>query len=167
MSNRKKARLVALIGLLLFVPGLHRFYMGDTTIGILLLLSSVVYISLVVAIIDIVRFYRMSDKEFDSKYTVGFKMKPVNLPLLLSVITPLLILIGGVGLFLKDRVMCLPLKNGCFLIKEGESILRPRGESIPKALAWSIQTLPPYILGLAGICILALIILSNNRNARS
>jgi TM2 domain-containing membrane protein YozV len=78
MSNRKKARLVALICLLLLVPGLHRFYMGDTTLGILILLSSVLYISLVVAIIDIVRFYIMSDEEFDSKYTVGFKMKPVN-----------------------------------------------------------------------------------------
>jgi hypothetical protein len=92
---------------------------------------------------------------------------PVNWPLLLSVITPLLIIIGGVGLFLKDRVMCLPLEKGCFLIKESESILRPRGESITKELAWSIQTLPPYILGLAGICILALIIISSNRSDRS
>ena len=94
-------------------------------------------------------------------------MKPVNLPLLFSIVTPVLIIFGGVGLFLKDRVICLPnaVTTACILMTEGDNILNAKGINISRELAWAIQSLPPYILGLAGIFILGLILKSNNRNA--
>jgi len=165
MSNRKQALLVTLILLFIFPGGLHRFYIGDTKSGILAILFFWLYVGLAFALVDIVRFSRMSDEEFDAKYTVAFQ---ITLPLSLSIITPLLIIIGGVGLFLKDRVMCLPnaVARECIFVTEGDNILNARGTDISREFAWAIETFPPYILGLAGICILGLIVISNNRNPR-
>jgi TM2 domain-containing membrane protein YozV len=39
MSNRTKALIAAVISFLT-IPGLHRFYLGDTTAGILIILFS-------------------------------------------------------------------------------------------------------------------------------
>ena len=167
MSNRRKARIVAVISFLT-IPALHRFYLGDTTAGILIILFFwFFYIGAIIALMDIIRFSRMTDQEFDDRYTVGFKMKPVNLPLLFSVLTPILIIVGGVGLFLKDRIICLPdaVARACMIMTEGDNILNAKGINIPRELASAIQTLPPYILGLAGIFILGLILKSSNHNA--
>lgn len=163
MSNREKVLLVALISLFT-IGGLHRFYIGDKKTGILAILFFWLYVGFIITLVDIVRFLRMSDAEFDAKYQI----KPLTLPLFLSIITPLLIIVGGVGLFLKDRVMCLPnaVARECIFVTEGDNILNARGTDISREFAWAIETFPPYILGLAGICILGLIVISNNRNPR-
>jgi TM2 domain-containing membrane protein YozV len=165
MSNRKQALLVALIFLPTVFSGLHRFYIGDKKTGILAILFFWLYVGFIITLVDIVRFLRMSDEEFDAKYTVAFQ---ITLPLCLSIITPLLIIVGGVGLFLKDKVMCLPnaVARECIFVTEGDNILNARGTDISREFAWAIETFPPYILGLAGICILGLIVISSNRNAQ-
>jgi len=166
MSNRTKALIAAVISFLT-IPGLHRFYLGDTTAGILIILFIWLGVGVIITLIDLVRFLVMSDQAFDAKYSVGFKMKPVNLPILFGILTPVLIILGGVGLFLKDRIICLPdaVARACLLMTEGDNILNAKGMNIPREFAWAIQTLPPYILGLAGIFILGIILKSSNRNA--
>jgi TM2 domain-containing membrane protein YozV len=72
MSNRKKARLVAIISLFT-IPGLHRFYIGDRAGFILVFLSSfILLIGQVLTLRDILLFNSLSDKEFDARYTTGF-----------------------------------------------------------------------------------------------
>lgn len=169
MSKRKKALIAAVISLLT-IPGLHRLYIGDTTAGILVILFIWLGVGAIITLIDIVRFSVISDQDFDARYSVGFKMEPVNIPLLFSILAPVLIIFGGVGLFLKERIICLPdaVAKVCMLMTEGDNILNAKGMDIPREIAWAIQTLPPYILGLAGIFILGIILLkSSNRNAQS
>jgi len=48
--------------------GVHRFYLGDTTYGVLMLLFFWTFIPAIIAFIDFVRFLVMSDREFSEKY---------------------------------------------------------------------------------------------------
>ncbi|MEG4170762.1 MULTISPECIES: hypothetical protein [unclassified Microcoleus] len=166
MSNRKKARLVAIISLFT-IPGLHRFYIGDSPGAILVLLSSFILVGYFLILGDIFRFNSLSDQEFDARYTVGFnfKMEAVNFPQLLTILAVILIMTGGAGLFFKERVLCFPeaLVKPCILVTEGDNILNAKGIEISRELASFIQNFPPYLLGFGGIFMLGAILKSGNR----
>jgi len=168
MSNRKKARLIAIISLFTF-PGLHRFYIGDSTGAILVFLSCFILVGYFLILGDIFRFGSLSDQEFDARSTTGFnlKMEAVNLPQLFTIIAVILIITGGSGVFFKERVLCFPeaLVKPCILVIEGDNILNAKGIEISRELASGIQNLSPYMLGFGGIFLLGAILKSGNRNA--
>lgn len=86
MSNRKKTLFLIFLSFLcgLYLVPIHRFYIGDTTIGILAILFCWVGAGVMLTLIDFFIFLFMSDPKFDSRHTVNFKpMKPVNYSLLL------------------------------------------------------------------------------------
>jgi len=69
----KKSRLATiLIALFLGSLGIHRFYLGQIGIGLLYLLLSFTGISTIIAIVDVILFALMDDKEFNYKYNRTF-----------------------------------------------------------------------------------------------
>lgn len=58
----------ALLALFLGGFGIHRFYLNQTGVGVLMLLFFWTGIPAVVALIDFIRFLVMSDEKFDRLY---------------------------------------------------------------------------------------------------
>lgn len=77
-----------------------------------------------------------------------------------QVLSSFAVMIGGVGLFLKERVLCFPevLVKPCILVTEGDSIFNSKGIEISRELASAIQNFSPYLLGFGGIFLLGTIL---------
>jgi TM2 domain-containing membrane protein YozV len=162
-TNREKAIIVALISW--FIPGLSRFYLGDTTSGILAVLFTWLGVGMIFTVLDLMRFTRMSDASFDQKYTVGFKMSSVNLTVLFGALAVPLTVIGLVCLGLKDHVACFNYTSEyCVLVTPGKDVLAGEGQRISGFMGWAVQNLAPYTLGLAGILFLGAVFKSNKVN---
>lgn len=73
LRNRNAAGILALI---LGWAGIHRFYLGQTGLGILYFMLMFVGVSFVLGIIDAVIFFGMSDEDFDAKYNTHRGMVP-------------------------------------------------------------------------------------------
>ena len=166
MSNRRKARLVAIVSLFT-ISGFHRFYIGDNIGAILVILSSLIFVGWLITLWDIIWMSRMSDQDFDAQYTLGFRIEAEKLPQLFTFLAVIFIIIGGAGLFFKERVLCFPeaLLKSCIWVTEGDNIFNAKGIEISREIALVIQNFPPYILGLGGIFLLGAILKSSNRNA--
>jgi hypothetical protein len=75
-----------------------------------------------------------------------------------------LFIVGGIGLFLSSKTMCL--LGECIFITEGSSILDARGTRINSTTAGVIQAAPPYILGLGGVLLLAGLLKSDKEDTQ-
>ncbi|WP_053959960.1 TM2 domain-containing protein [Sulfobacillus thermosulfidooxidans] len=51
--------------------GVHKFYLGQKTQGILYILFSWTFIPMIVAFIEAIRLFSMSDEDFDARYNKG------------------------------------------------------------------------------------------------
>lgn len=186
MSKSKRRKALIAAGIAFFtIPGLHRLYLGDTIVGRLLIIPffclfafwwseptrnfvmiptvCLYWIALTVTAIDFIRFWRMSDREFDTKYTtITFHRNPVYRDPVywFQGFSSLAVMIGGAGLFFKDRVLCFPevLVRPCILLTEGDNILNAKGVEISRELASAIQNFSPYLLGFGGIFLLGSIL---------
>jgi TM2 domain-containing membrane protein YozV len=70
MENQKSRGIAILLALFLGGVGGHRFYLGQITAGVLMLLFFWTFIPVIIAIIDIIRYLLMSDAEFQKRYGV-------------------------------------------------------------------------------------------------
>ncbi|MGD1842225.1 MAG: NINE protein [Thermonemataceae bacterium] len=68
MKDKTIALITALLG---GSFGLHKFYLNETSKGILYLLLSWTFIPVVLTIIDVVKLSEMSKAQFDLKYNLG------------------------------------------------------------------------------------------------
>jgi TM2 domain-containing membrane protein YozV len=70
--NDRNKYVAALLAFFLGPLGIHRFYLGRTGSGILMLIMSITVVGLIVtapwALIDMVRYLIMSDEEFAARY---------------------------------------------------------------------------------------------------
>lgn len=73
MRNKTAAGLLALFG---GWAGIHRFYLGQTGLGILYFMLMFVGVSFVLGLIDAVVFFGMSEEEFNRKYNAEAGMVP-------------------------------------------------------------------------------------------
>lgn len=73
MRNKTAAGILAL---LLGWAGIHRFYLGQTGLGILYFFLMFIGVSFVLGLIDAVVFFGMSEEEFDRKYNAQQGMVP-------------------------------------------------------------------------------------------
>ena len=71
VSNHKSRITVAILALILGGLGIHRFYLGNTGLGLLYLLFCWTFIPAIVAFVEFLVFLFMSDQEFDQKYNSG------------------------------------------------------------------------------------------------
>jgi TM2 domain-containing membrane protein YozV len=67
----KRKSTAAILAFLLGAFGVHRFYLGQTGLGIVYLLFFWTVIPSIVALVDFVLFLTMSDEAFDAKYNKG------------------------------------------------------------------------------------------------
>lgn len=70
-SDRNKY-IAALLAFLLGTLGIHRFYLGRTGSGIVMLVLTITFVGLIVtapwALIDTIRYLIMSERDFDARY---------------------------------------------------------------------------------------------------
>lgn len=71
MKSRTTA---AILAIFLGGLGVHRFYLGQTGLGIIYLLFFWTFIPAVVAIIDFLIWLTMTDEKFNEKYNQGIAM---------------------------------------------------------------------------------------------
>lgn len=64
----KRKSTAAILAFLLGAIGVHRFYLGQTGLGIVYLLFCWTMIPSIVALVDFVLFLTMSDEAFNAKY---------------------------------------------------------------------------------------------------
>ncbi|MDQ3100156.1 MAG: NINE protein [Bacteroidota bacterium] len=76
MKNRTTA---AILAFFLGGFGVHRFYLGQTGMGVLYLLFCWTFIPALVAIIEFILFLTMSDDSFNSKFNKGFAPVQVHM----------------------------------------------------------------------------------------
>jgi TM2 domain-containing membrane protein YozV len=70
-----KSRITAaILALLLGGIGVHRFYLGQTGLGVLYLLFFWTFIPAIVAFIDFVIWITMTDDKFNEKYNAGISL---------------------------------------------------------------------------------------------
>lgn len=67
-SGEKDRTTAALLALFLGGAGIHWFYLGNSKKGILYLIFVWTFIPAILALIDAIKFFCMSDAEFKSKY---------------------------------------------------------------------------------------------------
>jgi TM2 domain-containing membrane protein YozV len=60
--------IAAILAFMLGGIGIHKFYLGQTKHGVLMLLFSWTFIPAIIALINMVQYLRMSDAEFNQKY---------------------------------------------------------------------------------------------------
>lgn len=65
----KSKTTAAILAFFLGGLGIHRFYLGQTGMGILFLLFCWTGIPAIIALIDFIRYLCMSDQEFHAKYS--------------------------------------------------------------------------------------------------
>lgn len=65
----KSKTTAAILAFFLGGLGIHRFYLGQTGMGILFLLFCWTGIPSIIALIDFIRYLCMSDEEFQAKYS--------------------------------------------------------------------------------------------------
>ena len=67
----KSKTTAAILAFFLGGIGVHRFYLGQTGLGLLYLLFFWTFIPAIVAFIDFILFLTMSDEKFNEKYNSG------------------------------------------------------------------------------------------------
>lgn len=68
-GGRGKDKLVAgLLALFLGFLGVHHFYLGSTTAGIILILLNCLCVGGIVALVEAIMLFMMSDEDFNAKY---------------------------------------------------------------------------------------------------
>ncbi|MBI1260087.1 MAG: NINE protein [Rhizobiales bacterium] len=70
-SNNKNRITAAILALVLGGIGIHRFYLGNTGLGLLYLVFFWTFIPAIVAFVEFLIFLFMSDEEFDRSYNSG------------------------------------------------------------------------------------------------
>ena len=72
VANDRNKYVAALLAFVVGVLGIHRFYTGRTASGVVMLILTITVIGMVVsapwALIDMVRYLTMSDREFAARY---------------------------------------------------------------------------------------------------
>ena len=75
-SRKDRSRLIAALLAIPFILGpfgLHRFYTGRTASGIVMLLLSITFLGLLISVpwslVDMIRYLRLSDEEFERRYS--------------------------------------------------------------------------------------------------
>ena len=72
VADRKKGS-AALLALLLGGFGVHRFYLGETVMGVIYLMFCWTLLPAMVAFLEALFLLMMSEREFDMKYNVGIR----------------------------------------------------------------------------------------------
>ncbi len=68
-TGRGKSKVVAgVLGILLGGLGIHHFYLGSTTAGIVVLLLSCLCIGGIIGLVEGIMLLMMSDEDFDARY---------------------------------------------------------------------------------------------------
>jgi TM2 domain-containing membrane protein YozV len=71
-TNDRNKYVAAVMAFVIGTLGIHRFYLGRTGSGIIMLVLSITVIGLVIsapwALIDMIRYLMMSDEEFAARY---------------------------------------------------------------------------------------------------
>ncbi|MDE2434367.1 MAG: TM2 domain-containing protein [Burkholderiales bacterium] len=70
-SDKKNKTVAAVLALFLGGLGIHKFYLGNTLPGILYLVFCWTFIPSVIAFVEAVLLFLMSDAKFDSKYNLA------------------------------------------------------------------------------------------------
>jgi TM2 domain-containing membrane protein YozV len=69
MVGRGKDKLTAaLLALFLGFLGVHHFYLGSTTAGIVIILANCLCVGGLIALVEAIMLFTMSDADFDAKY---------------------------------------------------------------------------------------------------
>lgn len=68
MAGKKSKTVAAILAILLGDFGIHKFYLGQTGMGILYLVFFWTFIPSIVGLIEGIRYLIMSDEEFAKKY---------------------------------------------------------------------------------------------------
>ena len=83
MANKKDKLTTALLSWFLGTFGVHRFYLGQTGLGIAYLLGTFSFIGLIItvpaSIIDLIGFLIMPQETFDRKYNPEFYNQQIGL----------------------------------------------------------------------------------------
>lgn len=66
--GRKDKTTAGILGILLGGLGVHKFYLGNTTMGVIYLLTCWTFIPGIIGLIEGIKYLTMSQEEFDAKY---------------------------------------------------------------------------------------------------
>jgi TM2 domain-containing membrane protein YozV len=69
MKNEKNYVLTIVLALFLGGIGVHRFYLGQTAAGVLMLIFFWTFIPAIIAFIDVIRYLVMGESEFHRRYS--------------------------------------------------------------------------------------------------
>jgi TM2 domain-containing membrane protein YozV len=75
MAKRKSKTTTTILSFFLGGLGIHRFYLGQTTIGIVYLIFSWTFIPVIISLVDFFVFLFMTDSKFDTKYNSSVEEK--------------------------------------------------------------------------------------------
>ncbi len=80
MSNgNEKSKVVAgILGILLGGLGIHHFYLGNTTTGIVVLLLSCLCLGGIIGLVEGIMLLVMSDEDFNARYNSGRNIEGVE-----------------------------------------------------------------------------------------
>ncbi len=92
MNNQKSRGITILLALLLGGLGGHRFYLGQMTAGVLMLLFFWTLIPTLIAVVDIIRYLVMGEVEFQKRYSNAAAKNTVNTNLTISDLEKLAVL---------------------------------------------------------------------------
>ena len=67
-ANRKDKTTAGILGILLGGIGVHKFYLGDKTKGLIYLLTCWTGIPCIIGLVEGIKYLTMSQEEFDARY---------------------------------------------------------------------------------------------------